>query len=124
MFGLRSFASTAFNSLLRVVTPTPPEPVTWGKTGGIKKHNEKIKKSQRAEMQEHLEMLFAEQTAEAVAEIKEEVKEYVKPSQGFSIHSIDYGKLAQDLELVQRIINKVQEIQQEQEDEALLLMLM
>jgi len=120
MFGLRSFASTAFNSLIKFTSPTPPAPA-WGSKGGIGKRKENIKKSARAEMQEHLEALFAEPVAE---EIKEEVKEYVKPSQGFSIHSIDYGKLAQDLELVQRIINKVQEIQQEQEDEALLLMLM
>ena len=61
---------------------------------------------------------------ENVKELKEEVAQYVKPSQGLSIHSIDYGKLARDTELMQRIIAKIQEIQQEQEDEAVLLMLM
>lgn len=72
-------------------------------------------------MQEHIEQLFAEPVAE---ELKEEIKEYIKPSQGFSVHSIDYGKLARDIELVQKIIQKTREIQQEQEDEALLLMLL
>jgi len=120
MLGLRAFASAAFNSLIQVVQPSPA-PV-WGSKGGIgKKRKESIKKSARAEMQEHLEQLFADPVAE---EIKEEVKKYVKPSQGLSIHSIDYGKLARDLELVQRIIAKAREIQQEQEDEALLLMLL
>lgn len=118
MFGFNAFASTAFNSLLSAITPPPP--VTWGTTGGIgkKKH---IRKSARAEMQDHVKELFAEPVA---AELKEEVAKYVKPSQGLSIHSIDYGKLAQDVELVQRIVDRFKEMQQEQEDEALLLMLM
>jgi 5'-deoxynucleotidase YfbR-like HD superfamily hydrolase len=121
MLGFGALASRAFNALIQVVTPTPPGP-TWGSKGGIgKKRKESIKKSHRAEMQEHLEALFAEPVAQ---ELKEEVKEYVKPSQGFSIHSIDYGKLARDIELVQRIMQKAQEIRDEQEDEAILLMLM
>lgn len=120
MLGFGALASRAFNALIQVVTPAPPGPV-WGSKGGIgKKRKENIKKSQRAEMQEHLETLFAEPVAQ---ELREEVKEYVKPSQGLSVHSIDYGKLAKDLELVQRIINKAQELRQEQEDEAILLML-
>ena len=121
MLGFGALASRAFNSLIQKVVGPAPGPV-WGSKGGIgKKRKEHIKKSARAEMQEHLEQLFAEPVAQ---ELKEEVKEYVKPSQGFSIHSIDYGKLAKDLELIQRIIAKAQEIQQEQEDEAVLLMLM
>ena len=121
MLGFGALASRAFNALVQVITPAPPGPV-WGSKGGIgKKRREHIKKSARAEMQEHIETLFAEPVAQ---ELKEEVKEYVKPSQGFSIHSIDYGKLARDLELVQRIIAKAQELKQEQEDEALLLMLL
>ena len=122
MLGFGALASRAFNALVNiVVNPTPPAPV-WGSKGGIgKKRKEHIKKSARAEMQEHLEALFAEPVAQ---ELKEEVKEYVKPSHGMSIHSIDYGKLAKDLELVQRIMQKAQEIRDEQEDEAVLLMLM
>lgn len=119
MLGFGALASRAFNALIQVVTPTPAP--TWGQKGGIGKRKDKIKKSARAEMQEHLETLFAEPVAQ---ELKEEVKEYVKPSQGFSIHSIDYKKLAQNLELAQRIIQKARELQQEQEDEAILLMLM
>ena len=120
MLGFGAIASRAFNALVNIVVPTPAP--TWGQKGGIgKKRKESIKKSARAEMQEHIEQLFAEPVAQ---ELKEEVKEYVKPSQGFSIHSIDYGKLAKDLELVQRIMQKAQEIRDEQEDEAVLLMLM
>lgn len=120
MLGFGALASRAFNALVQVITPAPAP--TWGQKGGIgKKRKEHIKKSARAEMQEHLETLFAEPVAQ---ELKEEVKEYVKPSQGFSIHSIDYKKLAQNIELAQRIIQKAQELQQEQEDEAILLMLM
>ena len=123
MLGFGALASRAFNSLLQAVSPTPPPPTpTWGQKGGIgKKRKESIRKSARAEMQEHLEQLFAEPVAQ---ELKEEVKEYVKPSQGFSIHSIDYGKLSRNIELAQRIIDKARELQQEQEDEAILLMLM
>lgn len=121
MLGFGALASRAFNSLIQKVINPNPQPV-WGSKGGIgKKRKESIKKSARAEMQEHIEQLFAEPIAQ---DLKEEVKEYVKPSQGLSIHSIDYGKLAKDAELVQRILAKVQEIQQEQEDEAVLLMLM
>jgi nucleotidyltransferase/DNA polymerase involved in DNA repair len=119
MFGFNSFASTAFNSLLQAITPPSP---AWGSKGGLgKKKKEHIRKSARAEMQDHVKELFAEPVAE---DLKEEVAKYVKPSQGLSIHSIDYGKLAQDAELVQRIIGRFKEMQQEQEDEALLLMLM
>jgi hypothetical protein len=118
MFGFNAFASTAFNSLLKAVVP--PSPFVWGAKGGIGKKRH-IRKSARAEMQDHVKELFAEPV---VAELKEEVAKYVKPSQGLSIHSIDYGKLAQDAELVQRIIGRFKEMQQEQEDEALLLMLM
>ena len=117
MFGFNAFASTAFNSLLSAIVPPPP-PVTWGTTGGIGK-KKSIRKSARAEMQDHVKELFAEPVA---AELKEEVAKYVKPSQGLSIHSIDYGRLAQDAELVQRIISRYKEMQQEQEDEALILM--
>lgn len=122
MLGFGALASRAFNALLKITaSPTPPTPSTWGQKGGIGKRKEEIKKSARAEMQEHIETLFATPVA---AELKEEVKEYVKPSQGFSVHSIDYGKLAKDVELVQRILQHVQAIQQEQEDEEMLLMLM
>lgn len=121
MFGFNAFASAAFNSLLNVISSPTPTPSEWGKTGGIgKKKKENIRKSARSEMQDHVKELFAEPVA---AELKEEVAKYVKPSQGLSIHSIDYGKLAQDVELVQRIVNRFREMQQEQEDEALLLML-
>ena len=119
MFGFNAFASTAFSSLIQAITP--PAPSAWGSKGGLgKKKKEHIRKSARAEMQDHVKELFAEPVAE---DLKEEVAKYVKPSQGLSIHSIDYGKLAQDAELVQRIISRFKEIQQEQEDEALLLML-
>lgn len=121
MLGFGALASRALNALIqKVVTPVPPGPV-WGSKGGIGKRKESIKKSARAEMQEHIEVLFGEPVAQ---ELKEEVARYVKPSQGLSIHSIDYGKLARDTELMQRIIAKINEIQQEQEDEAILLMLM
>jgi len=122
MLGFGALASRAFNALIGVIS-TPPTPTpTWGQKGGIgRKHKESIKKSQRAELKEYLATVFDEPVAE---ELKEEVKEYVKPSQGLSVHSIDYGKLAKDIELVQRIIQKAQELQQEQEDEAILLMLM
>lgn len=118
MFGFGAFATRAFNSLANAVIPPAP---TWGSKGGLGKKKEHIRKSARSEMQDHVKELFAEPVA---ADLREEVKEYVKPSQGLSIHSIDYGKLAQNVELVQRIIGRFNEIQQEQEDEALLLMLM
>jgi len=117
MFGFNPFASTPFSSLLKAVVPPAP---TWGTKGGLgRKKKEHIRKSARAEMQDHVKELFAEPVA---AELQEEVAKYVKPSQGLSIHSIDYGKLAQDAELVQRIIGRFREMQQEQEDEALILM--
>lgn len=119
MFGFHSFASTAFNSLLRVVTPNPD---VWGSKGGLgKKKKEHFKLSGRAEIKEYLASVFADPVAE---DLKEEVAEYVKPSQGLSVNSIDYGRLAQNVELVQRIMQQIQEIQNEQEDEALLLTLM
>lgn len=120
MLGFSALAARAFNALIGAAVPAPT-PVTWGQKGGIKKRKEEIKRSARAEMQEHLETLFADPVAQ---EIKEEVKQYIKPSQGFSIHSIDYGKLAHDAELMQRIIARAMELKQEQEDEALLLMLL
>lgn len=121
MFGIGSFASRAFNQLLKKIAVAPP--VTWGKTGGIgKKRKDEIKKSQRAEMQEHVKTLLA--VPEVVQDIKEELQGYVKPSQALSPYSINYGKLIQDIEMVQRIIAKAEEIRQEQEDEAILLMLM
>jgi hypothetical protein len=121
MFGFNAFAVTAFNSLKRAIIPPPPGP-TWGKTGGIgKKKKENIKLSARAELKEYLASVFADPVAE---DFKEEVAEYVKPSQGLSVNSIDYGKLAQNVELVERIMAKIRDIQQEQEDEALLLTLM
>ena len=120
MFGFNSFASTAFNSLLNVVKA--PSPNVWGSKGGLgKKKKEHVKLSARAELKEYLASVFADPVAE---DFKEEIAEYVKPSQGLSVNSIDYGKLAQNVELVQRIMGRINEIQQEQEDEALLLMLM
>lgn len=121
MFGLGPLASKAFNALWNLVTPTPPPTVIVTK-GGIKKRKEEIKKSKRAEMQEHIKTLF--EVPEIAEDIKEDLQGYVKPSQGLSPYSLDYGKLAQDLEIVQRIIAKANEIRQEQEDEAILLMLM
>lgn len=120
MFGFHSFASTAFNSLLKKVTT--PNPNVWGAKGGLgKKKKEHVKLSGRAEIKEYLASVFADPVAE---DLKEEVAEYVKPSQGLSVNSIDYGRLAQNVELVQRIMQQIQAIQQEQEDEALLLTLM
>jgi hypothetical protein len=120
MFGFHSFASTAFNSLLKKVVV--PSPNVWGSKGGLgKKKKEHFKLSGRAEIKEYLASVFADPVAE---DLKEEVAEYVKPSQGLSVNSIDYGKLAQNVELVQRIMHQIQEIQNEQEDEALLLALM
>lgn len=120
MFGFNAFAITAFNALKRAVTPPNPNP--WGSKGGIgKKKKEHFKLSARAELKEYLATVFAEPVE---ADLKEEVAEYVKPSQGLSVNAIDYGKLAQNVELTQRILNKMHEIQQEQEDEALILMFM
>lgn len=120
MFGFHSFASTAFNSLLnKVISPSPD---VWGAKGGLgKKKKEHVKLSGRAEIKEYLASVFADPVAE---DLKEEVAEYVKPSQGLSANAIDYGRLAQNVELVQRIMQQIQEIQNEQEDEALLLTLM
>jgi len=118
MFGFSPFSSLPFSSLKQTVSNV----VTWGKKGGLgKKKKEHVKLSARAELKEYLANIF-EKPVEA--ELKEEVKEYVKPSQGLSVNSIDYGKLAQNVELVERIMAKMHEMQQEQEDEALLLMLM
>lgn len=120
MFGFNAFAVTAFNALKRAVVP--PNPNQWGNKGGIgKKKKENVKLSARAELKEYLASVFAEPVAE---DLREEVAEYVKPSQGLSVNSIDYGKLAQNVELVQRILDQMQGIQQEQDDEAILLMLM
>lgn len=120
MFGFSPFASAPFNALRQIVASVTPS--TWGQKGGIgKKKKEHVKLSARAELKEYLASVFAEPVE---AELKEEIAEYVKPSQGLSVNSIDYGKLAQNVELVQRIMGRINEIQQEQEDEALLLMLM
>lgn len=120
MFGFNAFAVTAFNSLRQTISA--PSPSVWGAKGGIgKKKKEHLKLSGRAEIKEYLASVFAEPVE---TELKEEVAEYVKPSQGLSVNSIDYGKLAQNVELVQRIMGRINEIQNEQEDEALLLMLM
>jgi len=117
MFGFNPFATTAFNALKNAIMVNPD---VWGSKGGLgRKKKEHIRKSARAEMQDHVKELFAEPVA---TDLQEEVAKYVKPSQGLSIHSIDYGKLAQDAELVQRIISRYKEMQQEQEDEALILM--
>ena len=120
MFGFNAFAVTAFNSLKQAISA--PSPSVWGSKGGIgKKKKEHLKLSGRAEIKEYLASVFADPVAE---DLKEEVAEYVKPSQGLSVNSIDYGKLSQNVELVSRIMTKINEIQNEQEDEALLLMLM
>ena len=120
MFGFNAFAVTAFNALKRAVVP-PPQP-TWGNKGGIgKKKKEHLKLSARAELKEYLATVF-EKPVEP--DLKEKIAEYVKPSQGLSVNSIDFGKLAQNVELVQRIMDKMHEIHQEQEDEALILMFM
>jgi hypothetical protein len=123
MFGFRAFASRPFNALLKAITPPVP-PVTWGKTGGIKKH-EKIEKSKRAEIKESIKAIMAEPViSEAIVE---ELKEYVQPAKAFSIKTIDYAKIYENLDIVNRLIAKAREIEaikQEKEDEALLLMLM
>lgn len=120
MFGFSPLASTPFNSLLKLVQSVTPTP-TWGQKGGLgKKKKEHVKLSARAELKEYLASVFAEPVEE---ELKEEIAEYVKPSQGLSVNSIDYGKLAQNVELVQRIMDKLHAMQQEQEDETVLLML-
>lgn len=120
MFGFHPFASAAFNALKNAIIP--PNPNVWGSKGGIgKKKKENVKLSARAELKEYLASVFADPVAE---DLKEEVAEYVKPSQGLSVSSIDYGRLAQNVELVERIMAQIHAIQQEQEDESLLLMLM
>ena len=119
MFGLRPIASNAFSSLWKNITSVAP--VQWGKTGGIgKKKKEHFKQSPRAEMKEYLANIFHEPVAK---ELKEEVKQYIRPDKRVSIRTIDYDKLSTDIDLVQRIISKAQEIQQEQEDELLILMM-
>ena len=118
MFGFSPLASVPFNALRKIVSAVTPS--TWGQKGGLgKKKKEHIRQSARAELKEYLATVFDDPIAE---DLKEEVKEYVKPSQGLSVNSIDYGKLAKDVELVQRIIDRFKEMQQEQEDEALILM--
>jgi hypothetical protein len=120
MFGFNAFAVTAFNALKRAVIPPNPNP--WGSKGGIgKKKKEHVKLSARAELKEYLASVFADPVAE---DLKEEIAEYVKPSQGLSVNAIDYGKLAQNVALVQQILDKMHAIHQEQEDEALILMFM
>lgn len=118
MFGFKAFATQPFASFTQAVQ----EIVAWGRTGGIgKKHKEELKKSQRAEMKEHVKALFEEPAV--IEEIKEDIKEYAKPNKSLSATSINYSKLVENADLVSRIIAKVQEIQQEQEDEEILLML-
>ena len=118
MFGLGAIASRAFNTLNIVVTSAS----TWGQKGGIgKKKKEEHKKSHRAELKEYLATVFDEPVAQ---ELKEEIKEYVKPKQELSIATVNYSKLEKNIELINRIISKVRDIEQEQEDEAIILMLM
>jgi len=117
MFGFNSFATTAFNSLLKAITPTP---VQWGKTGGIKK--ESIKKSKRAEIQEALKLVI--DGPEIEEEMIEALQPYVKEKQSFSPFSIDYKRLASDMATVQKLMFMANEMKQEQEDEELLLMLL
>lgn len=117
MFGLGAFAQNAFSSIGTKLEPI----ISWGTRGGLgKKKKEHLKQSARAEMKEYLANIFNEPVAE---ELKEEVKQYIKPEKRASVRSIDYEKLATDIDLVQRIILKAQEIQQEQEDELLILMM-
>lgn len=116
MFGLSAFASRPFNSLVQAIQPI----ITWGRTGGIKKHEE-VKKSKRAEIQEHIKEIFAEPVVDQ--EIVEKLQVYTKEQQAFSPFSIDYKQLAKDMETVQRIVALAQEIKQEREDEEILLML-
>lgn len=120
MFGLGAIASRAFNTLQVIVTTTPS---TWGQKGGLgkKKKEEHLKKSHRADLKEYLATVFEEPVAQ---ELKEEVKEYIKPKQELSVATVNYSKLEKNIDLINRIIAKVQEIEQEQEDEAVLLMLM
>lgn len=117
MFGLGAFAQNAFNSIGTKLEPI----VSWGTRGGIgKKKKEHLKQSPRAEMKEYLANIFHEPVAK---ELKEEVKQYIRPDKRVSIRTVDYDKLSADIDLVQRIISKAQEIQQEQEDELLILMM-
>lgn len=117
MFGFRAFGTKPFASFTQAVQQV----ITWGTRGGIGK-KEETKKSKRAEIKEHMKALFEEPAV--IQEIKQEIQEYTKPNKPLIASSIDYTKLARNAELVSRIIAKVQEIEQEHEDEALLLMLM
>ena len=119
MFGFHAFASAAFNSLLKAVTP--PTPVTWGKTGGIGK-KQSIKKSKRAEIQDAVRLVI--DGPEIEEEMIEALQPYVKEKQSFSPFSIDYKRLASDMATVQKLMFMANEMKQEQEDEELLLMLL
>ena len=114
MFGFSPFASRPFNSIAAAVQPI----ITWGRTGGIKKHEE-VKKSKRAEIQEHIQTIFAEPVVEE--EILEALQPYV--AEEVTPSAIDYKLLLKDISTVQNIIARAQAIQQEHEDEEALLML-
>lgn len=117
MFGLSAFASTAFNALKKAIAP---QPVQWGRTGGIKKHE--LKKSKRAEIQDAVRLVI--DSPEIEEEMIEALQPYVKSQQSFSPFSIDYKRLANDMAVVQRLLFIANEMRQEQEDEELLLMML
>ena len=89
----------------------------WGSRGGV--GPEKVKKSKRAEIQEHIQTIFAEPVVE------EEIIEALQPYAEKEVipSAIDYKALLKDISTVQNIIARAQAIQQEHEDEEALLML-
>jgi hypothetical protein len=89
----------------------------WGSRGGV--GPEKVKKSKRAEIQEHIQTIFAEPVVEE--EILEALQPYV--AEEVTPSAIDYKLLLKDISTVQNIIARAQAIQQEHEDEEALLML-
>jgi len=118
MFGFSPLASTAFNSLRKVVTSVTP--YTWGQTGGVgKKKKGHIAQSKRSEIKEYLAAIFAEPVVEE--EMLEALQPYAKEE--VTPNAIDYDLLLNSVEMVQNIIARAQAIQQEHEDEELLLML-
>ena len=91
----------------------------WGSKGGIGHKPEKVKQSKRAEIQEHIQTIFAEPVVEE--EILEALQHYV--AEEVTPSAIDYKLLLKDISTVQNIIARAQAIQQEHEDEEALLML-
>ena len=91
----------------------------WGSRGGIGHKPEKVKQSKRAEIQEHIQTIFAEPVVEE--EILEALQPYV--AEEVTPSAIDYKLLLKDISTVQNIIARAQAIQQEHEDEEALLML-